>query len=166
MKRKHLAVGLSICLAVLTLFSFASCGGDKFIKLSNWIQSANLPNLIVVEYKDEDVVCKISAEKGRLNFLVGDKKSASAIEAEVNQVVTWIARTDEDEVVDNDYITVLLCKESKVIGYAVIKAQDREYRNDHYPKILKQKIFRSPKSESETKKTIKRIIERDKGRWI
>ena len=32
MKRKHLAVGLSICLAVLTLFSFVGCGKKDPVK--------------------------------------------------------------------------------------------------------------------------------------
>ena len=164
--KRFLSAVLSICLAVLTLFSFASCGED-FVELKRWFfTSGLLNNIIIIDWNDEEVICKFAAEKG--TFLTdGYSDFVEEVEVLCNQEVSWRDWNEEGERIAEDYVSVLLCKKSKVIGYAVVNVMEKDYHGAEYQaKTVKQKIFRSPKSESETKKTIKSIIERDKGRWI
>ena len=74
-------------------------------------------------------------------------------------MVAWSPQNEDGESLDGDYITVLLYKKSKVIGYAVVKVTivDKGFVS-YEAKVLEEKIFIFSKTEKSAKKIVSEII--------
>ena len=161
MKRIVKAIIL-IVLSVVCFVCFFGCNSQKsnnFIELSNWFHtSCVLNNVIVVNYQDEEVICKFSCERGRLGA-IGYAKAVREVEAKVNQEVSWVSVPENPlETVYHDHITILLLKNNDVVGYAVLEVSIKEDMYNHQAKILHQELLKVTLSEHEAKQLVSKII--------
>lgn len=146
--------------ALLFMFIFVSCNSiNNFIELSNWFESSGVfNNVIVVNYQDEEVICKFSCESGTLGT-TGYNKPICEVEAKVNQKVSWVPMPENSiEKVSHDYITILLLKKSNVVGYAVLEVVLREDMINYQAKILNEELFKKPLTEIEANQLAAKII--------
>ena len=73
------------------LFGCNSQKSDNFIELNNWFElSSARNNVIVVNYQDEEVICKFSCEEGTLGT-IGYAEPIREVKTKVNQEVSWVS---------------------------------------------------------------------------
>ena len=152
-----------IFLVMVVVISVSCKSMNNFIELKNWFESSGVRNnIITINYQDNNVVCKFSCKYGTV-FASGYDVPIEEVKATVNQEVSWVHWTrDFHEKVYNDYVSILLLKESKVIGYAVLEVFLKENNVDYQANILKQKLLIMPISEDDAKQIIAKIID-EKG---
>ena len=157
--KKNILMGM-----FLFLFVCVGCNSFNFIELSNWsFTSGVLNNTIVVNYQDEEVICKISCKNGKIAAKDYAVPIAEVVVG-VNQKVSWVPKIENsNNTVNNDYITILLLKKEKVIGYAVLKVELKEDAFNYQPKILIQELLQKTLSENETMQKIENIIQKEKN---
>ena len=151
----------------LFMFITISCNNsNNFIELNNWIELLSARNnVIVVNYPDEEIICKFSCESGTL-ITTGYKKRIREVETKVNQEVSWVSMPENSvEKVDHDYITILLLKKDDVVGYAVLEVTIKEDMFNYQAKILNQELLKKTLSENEAKQLVAKIIN-EKGKTL
>jgi len=167
MKRLLKLLALSfICILCFSSFGAILSGckdnnnGDNFVELSNWYSSSETmsiqTNVIVVEY-DEETICKFSCDNGSL---AGPAQASPyrEIETTANERVSWICHPENStNKVYKDFVTITLNKNSKVIGYAVIKVDFTIEDVNLQVVILIQKILENPVSETEAQELIDEV---------
>ena len=159
-KRKNfIMLTLLSIVCCVCLFGCNSQKSDNFIELNNWFElSSARNNVIVVNYQDEEVICKFSCEEGTL-ATIGCAEPIREVKTKVNQEVSWVSMPENSiEKVDHDYITILLVKKDDVVGYAVLEVTIKEDMFNYQAKILNQELLKKTLSENEAKQLVEKII--------
>ena len=144
----------------LIVFMSIGCNAvNDFIELNNWFESSGiLNNVIVVNYKDDAVFCKFSCQNGKL--ATSDyAQPIRTVETKVNQNVSWVSVSENSlEKIQEDYITILLLKDSNVVGYAVLEILLKEDKINYQATILEQRLLKIPLAESKAVELTSKII--------
>ena len=157
--RKISKIFIALIIMLGVFLSSCGCTSNSFIQLHNWSVSASLWNIIVVDYPEEDVICKFRSEKAILSPVSNNKEVGREIELLPNDWVSWSSRDENNKIVNEDYISIFLLKNSKVIGYGVLEISKKgDTTGDYQAQILVEKLLLIPITENKAEKEITGFI--------
>ena len=152
--KRFLAMLLTGCLAVLTLFSFVGCGEkykEDFITFKTWNFTSGVPNnLIILEIGEEKASFECTVSDG---YFWWDNAYEQNVTVPEKTTLGWVESGMESDR-KNSYIDIIVYVEQKIIGCAVIAITYDGEIEWYQPKLVKTKIFKNTVSYEEVKKVL------------
>ena len=167
MKKFILNVLVGILIFCTPTFFIGCKDVNNFVELSNWYGPQETlsvtTNIMVIKHNDDKIVCKFYCENGML-AAQGYANPLKEVETQTNSAVSWVCKDNTFvQNVDNDIITILLVKNSSVVGYAVINVAIKENNIDYQATILTQKLLKQPISEAEAQQLVDEVKNKNGG---